>query len=296
MFDGTVVPSFLANDVVSTTQAASGFSLNLNEYALRLGQVTQVIPPNSPDNRGGKHYEYEVLAFVSDGRGNMISKTYYNCVVSDIFGSVADSFTYTQRKSTATNPSNFYLSKGSNVAILCVNGSTFQPLIVGGYPNAGTQPPTEDLGHHLSFEFNGVQFNIDKDGQVTIKRRGPTNDDGTVVSDQEANGGATVLMTSDGSVSVQSGNGNHVKVDLDATNGSLNLSCTEGVIINSGQYSMVRGETIKDSVATLVQGVIDALNAIPAGGPGSAAVLPASKALAQFQADTSFLSAKNKVD
>jgi hypothetical protein len=293
MFDGTVVPSFLANDVVSTTQAASGFSLNLNEYALRLGQVTQVIPPNSPDNRGGKHYEYEVLAFVSDGRGNMIAKTYYNCVVSDIFGSAADSFTYTQRKSTATNPSNYYLSKGSNVAILCVNGSTFQPLIVGGYPNAGTQPATEDLGHHLSFEFNGVQFNIDKDGQVAIKRRGPTNDDGTVVSGQEENGGATVLMTSDGSLSIQSGNGNQVKVDLDATNGSLNLTCTEGVVINSGSYSMVQGEKIAASITTLMTTI--AANLVPIAPNGAAIAGVINGAMANFKS-SDFLSTKNKVD
>jgi hypothetical protein len=292
--DRAVIPSYLIGEVTAPDNT-SNFFLNYREDSLRIGVIEEIIPPTSEKSKTKRSYEYNVGVMYYRGTSNLSYLKYYNCVQMDTFGSSADRFNATFRVGPQ-DASQIPFLKGSKVLVLCVNSDTSQGVIVGGYPNENTEPPTEDLGHHLSFEFNGVQFNIDKDGQVAIKRRGPTNDDGTVVSGQETNGGATVLMTSDGSVSIQSGNGSEVKVDLDATNGSLNLTCTEGVVINSGGYSMVRGETIKDSVVTLVQGVINALNAIPAGGPGSAAVIPASNALAQFKADTSFLSTKNKVD
>jgi hypothetical protein len=292
---GMVVPSFLKKDI-GRSSPRSGFIANLQEFALRLGNVVATYPPSDKRNLSKKYNEYDVLVYVYNGNGNVTPKTFYNCVVSDMFSSVADRVSYTPRKTTAASPQGYALSKGSLVAVMCANGDTTQGIIIGGYPNNNLPTVSEDLGHHLSFEFNGVQFNIDKDGQVTIKRRGPTNDDGTVVSDQEANGGATVLMTSDGSVSVQSGNGNHVKVDLDATNGSLNLSCTEGVIINSATSPMVLGDKLVDAVSSLVNGIVSGLNAIVPGGPGSAAVPLVQQALLQFQSDTSFLSAKNKVD
>lgn len=292
--DRAVIPSYLVGEV-SFPDNTSNFLLNYREDSLRIGVVEEIIPPSSGQSKTKRVYEYNVGIMYYKGTGNLTYLKYYNCVQMDSFGSVADSYKATFRLGPQ-DASQIPYTKGSKVLVLCVNSDTSQGVIIGGYPNNNLPPVSEDLGHHLSFEFNGVQFNIDKDGQVVIKRRGPTNDDGTVVSGQEEGGGATVLMTTDGSVSIQSGNGNHVKVDLDATNGSLNLSCTEGVVINSGDQSMVRGENLKDAVTSLVQGILAGFNAIVPGGPGSAATPIVQQALSQFQLDTSFLSVKNKVD
>jgi hypothetical protein len=285
----------MLTDLIDVNRSPSGVDLRYSENNLRIGQVSNIYHTDSDQNYSKQYVEYEVTLFRTNANKTNTPVT-VRCVTVDLFGSVADKMSFTPRKSTAFSSGNAFSNVGSMVLVLCVDSDLHQGVIVGGYPNNNLPTLKQNLGHHLSFEFNGVRFNIDKDGQVAVKRRGPTNDDGAVVSGQETNGGATVLMTSDGSVSIQSGNGNEVKVDLDATNGSLNLTCTEGVVINSGGYSMVRGETIRDSVATLVQGVINALAAVPAGGPNSAAVVPASNVLAQFKADTSFLSTKNKVD
>ena len=290
-----VPPSFVIEDLSAPVAAPNGIDLRYAENELRLGQVSEVYSPTDSGNRSKRFYEYDVLLFVAN-KNTTASTKMVRALAMDTFGSVADSVSYTFRKTTAKNVPSLKFNKGSRVLVLCVNSDIHQSVIIGGYPNNNIVPPQEDLGHHLSFEFNGVQFNIDKDGQVAIKRRGATNDDGTVISGQEENGGATVLMTTDGSVSIQSGNGNHVKVDLDATNGSLNLSCTEGVVINSGDSPMVKGDKLKDAVTSLVQGILAGFNAIVPGGPGSAATPIVQQALNQFQLDTSFLSAKNKVD
>jgi hypothetical protein len=290
-----VPPSFVIEDLSAPVASPNGIDLRYAENELRLGQVSEVYAPTDSRNRSKKFYEYDVLMFIAN-KNTTSSTKMVRALAMDTFGAVADTVSYTFRKTTAKNVPSLKFNKGSRVLVLCVNSDIHQSVIIGGYPNNNIVPPKEDLGHHLSFEFNGVQFNIDKDGQVTIKRRGPTNDDGTVVSDQEANGGATVLMTSDGSVSVQSGNGNHVKVDLDATNGSLNLSCTEGVIINSGQYSMVQGENLATAITSLMTAIATATTALgtaPLTGASLGGII--NTALGQFQ-PSSFLSAKNKVD
>jgi hypothetical protein len=289
-----IVPSFM-QDSIGTSPTISGFDLRFMENHLRIGQIMEVYAPSHARNLSKRVYEYEVLLYVYNENRSFTTKK-VTAVVSDTFGAIADSFSYTPRKNTANNVSALPTSKGSLVLVLCVNSDMQQSVIVGGYPNNNLPPVSEDLGHHLSFEFNGVRFNIDRDGQVVIQRRGPTNDDGTVVSGQEEYGGATVLMTTDGNISIQSGNGNHVKVDLDATNGSLNLSCTEGVVINSGQYSMVQGENLATAITSLMTAIATATTALgtaPMTGASLGGIV--NTALGQFQ-PSSFLSAKNKVD
>lgn len=284
-----VLPTFLVNEV-SAERPVSGYKLNFQENSLRVGQVVGIRPPTDPQNASKRYYEYDVRVMSYNSNGTPSSKLFRNCVMADGFGGVADSYTHTPRAAGNVRGN---ITNGSLVALLCVDDNTKTALIIGGYPNPNLPTTSEDLGHHLSFEFNGVQFNIDKDGQVAIKRRGPTNDDGTVISGQEENGGATVLMTTDGSVSIQSGNGNQVKVDLDATNGSLNLTCTEGVVINSGSQSMVQGENLAASITTLMTTIATNVAAIAPNGAAIAGVI--NGAMANFRS-SDFLSTKNKVD
>jgi hypothetical protein len=212
----------------------------------------------------------------------------------DTFGAFADHFSATLRRSDKS-PKDVSLTKGARVLVLCVNDDTNQGVIIGNLPNANVPVVQEDLGHHLSFEFNGVKVEINRDGELSIARKGPTDEAGNVLSGYEDGAGAVIKMSASGNVELSSGQ-NVVSVALNGENGSLNLTCTEGVVINSATSPMVLGDKLVDAVSNLVNGIVNGLNLIVPGGPGSAAVPVVQQALLQFQADTSFLSAKNKVD
>lgn len=293
--DRTVVPSYLASSV-SAPETMSNFSLNYSEMSLRTGIVEEVLPPTHPQNRSKRHTEYHLGIIYYRGTGPVSYTRYFNCIQMDTFGSFADHFNATLRKSTQS-PKDVSLTKGARVLVLCVNDDTTQGIIIGNLPNSNVPVVQEDLGHHLSFEFNGVKVEISKNGELSLTRKGPTDEAGNVLSGFEDGAGATIKMAASGNIEMSSGQ-NVVSVALDGENGSLNLTCTEGVVINSGPYSMVQGENLATAITTLFTVVSTALKApgvstAPLTGGVLAGFIDA--ALKGFDS-TTFLSTKNKVD
>jgi hypothetical protein len=52
----------------------------------------------------------------------------------------------------------------------------------------------KDLGHHLYFNFNGISFYVDKDGQAALSYNGLTKIDGSTDVDKKNNGTALKLL------------------------------------------------------------------------------------------------------
>jgi hypothetical protein len=293
--DRPVIPSYLV-PAMGVSDPTSNVVLNYSEVSLRTGIVEEILPPNHPRNRSKRHTEYNVGISYVRGASTVSYKRFYSCVQMDTFGSLADTFQATLRKSTKPI-SQLSAVKGARVLVLCVNDDTAQGIIVGGLPNGTTPPTKEDLGHHLKFEFNGVLIEINKDGEVGITAKGPTDENGDILPDYDPDAATNIKMLKSGNIEIRSGYDGSANIVLDATNGAINLNCVDGgLIVNSGDQSMVRGDKLLSAMESMYQTMINAFNVLPSG-TGTAAAAQAQLDLATFQSTNSdLLSSKNKVE
>lgn len=190
-----VVPSYLGSrmmgeNVEATTQ---GHAVNL-----MLGEIKEIIPPDSPHSLSKKYLEYNVDVQWREGMGPTSIVKFTNCLLINTFGAVADKLDYTlrvdQKKPTGKNVT----TKGAKVLVLCLNGSANTAYIIGGI--------REDKGgdvneHALSFEFNGVQVDISSEGELQIRHRGPTTIEGELQNPTDLlTEGSTIVFDKDGGI------------------------------------------------------------------------------------------------
>lgn len=267
--DGTIIPSFLG---VKPTGVAGNPGDQTN-VSLRWGEVVEVWWPGDPQNINQRRAEYTVRVQHKDGAQAGASVLYRNVQLSTLFGGAADAFRYTLRVSSSGlgQPSPGQLGDGSKVLLACLNGDKHQAEIVGGVSdNFGNQTTdSQSLGHNLSFEFNGLNVVITDAGELSVTRRGATNADDTVKDDQ--NGGANVLFSSDGNITVTAPDAKqsiqldfaahklHLVADQEMTvtsNGQVNIQST-GVVVGSGSNAWLLATTYRQNQAAEHQSIVD---------------------------------------
>lgn len=186
--DDSVLPSFL------TAGKALGYAYdtgNMTNTSLRVGEVKDLIYPDSELNQNGLFIEYIVEVQHQDADGPGASNRYHGCTINNLFGGAADVLRYTLREDDGKNVGPDGIGVGSKVLLLCVNGKQTRAIILGGIRDTKVDTKTierKEDGHNLYFEFNGTSFNIDKDGQAKFQVRGATKVDGMPASsvDQSA--------------------------------------------------------------------------------------------------------------
>jgi hypothetical protein len=172
----------------------SNFGLdNYSDLSIKQGKVVAVYGPGDKKNISKKFVEYTVVAS-SQINLTTVPVTYFQCRTASLFGGVADFSRWTPR---LTKDDAKYVT-GSLVMLLCVKGDRRDAYIIGGFPNPGDtekdSPPSEFP--YYEFEFNGINLEINKLGELTLFRRGPTNDDASVKDDKGE--GFTFKLTNDG--------------------------------------------------------------------------------------------------
>lgn len=204
--DNTVLPSFMSAGTMGVGQSMNMFT----NYALRSGEVREIIGVDDKKSLSGRFIEYTVeVNQYSDGTSS--SMTYFNCLLANTFGGAADQFRYTLRKSDSQKTPEDGIGVGSKVLLLCIDGARNNALIIGGVRDLGTDKDGSKYegkdndadGHHLHFEFNGIQAKINKEGELTVMYRGATKADGTL--DDNANADASeskVIMNKDGGIKI----------------------------------------------------------------------------------------------
>jgi len=122
----------------------------------------------------------------------------------------------------------------------------------------------------LLWEYNGVHIDIDKDGTLTLIRKGPTKNDGTLVNDNDDQAGATIILDKDGNITAQTGDGKNSividgkdgkitatadqEMDLVSTNGTIKLTSSGAFEIESSTDAVKvtgkQGITLTDGIGT----------------------------------------------
>lgn len=280
--DGTILPSFLG--VKSSNKIPSGQALSMSQPYLKVGRVISVYYPDDKGNLSKQFVEYDVLAEEFSG-GNYNQVLHPRAKVISMSGSVADFSTYTLRKCAEPNNKDALITNGSIVVFLCVNGDTKQGVILGGFRSAQTEE--KDLksdGHHLEWEFNGINCLIDKDGQLTLTFRGATEDDGTSDND---NGGTYIQINKNGDVKVDDDNGQVITIDKNTkkitieSSGDIQIdaSGTTKIGTSSSDENLVLGQKLTSALGALL--TIFLTNATNIGVGNLGAGVPMSTGLLQ---------------
>lgn len=218
MLESEVVPAFLGLRQTSSTRTIWDGEAFSNVY-LRLGEVQAIIYPTDPRNHSNKFIEYSVLC-EHRANGTKVTKLYDGCLLMNMFGGLSDFLMWTLRpqdnagiNSAAPNlaPIASGLSTGSKVLILCVNGESHAPIIIGGvrqFLDSDTLLATPNT-HFLQGAFNGFKFQINNAGELILTYGGANDAQG---APRPPNPGPTITGTMlkfavDGSWSVASGVG-----------------------------------------------------------------------------------------
>lgn len=171
-----------------------------NNITLRVGVVVDTIEVEDDTNKSKLTVEYNVMT-VEDKN----TSVYENCMSVDAFGGIADYFQFKRRKTEQREKTrqagSLKKQNGSMVLLLCLDGDSEQGVILGALPHPDKKDVlTKEKGHHLEGEFNGVNIDINDDGELTITYRSKTDNDGKA-ADEEA-GGTFVKMDKTGSVDI----------------------------------------------------------------------------------------------
>lgn len=178
------------------------------DTSLKVGIVVKVHEIEDEGNIGKKIPEYDVLVVQQDSNNSMEPVIYKNCINIDGFGGKADYLEYklrknpkSQKKPEGSLDTNFQEQFGSMVLLLCLDGSTDKGIIVKSVHHNGRKTTlTKDADIHLEGEYNGLNWQINKDGELTITFKSKTDNEGK--PQDEESGGTTLKMDKEGSVDI----------------------------------------------------------------------------------------------
>jgi hypothetical protein len=186
-----------------------------SDVTLKLGIVLKVLEIDDPDNRLEIAPEYNVMTIEDEN-----VSVYQNCLCAESFGNAADFFTAKLRptkdevktKKQATPQD----QNGAIVLLLCLKGKSEQGVILKslGHPNKKT-PLTKEAGLHMEGEYNGVNWQVNKDGELTVTFKTPStiNDEGSVEYLDEEIGGTFVKIDKEGSVEISDSKAESIKIN-----------------------------------------------------------------------------------
>jgi hypothetical protein len=211
--DGTVVPAHMN---VSRTGSASGMATAFNNTALRVGYITAIHYPGEEGYVNNRDILYDAIVLQGDGTRPDVFVRYKNCRLANFLGYSKDWEKRTLRCPTSHTGvyDEAFLKSTTRVLLLCANGRANSPYIIAADSAADSPPDRKEDGHMWGWEFNGVNWLIDKDGQLTITHKGPTaGPDGKDLEPDAAVAGTFIKFDKDGSFVIDDVKGESITID-----------------------------------------------------------------------------------
>jgi len=241
--DGSIISS-AHNSTEAESQANRTFSL----YRARIDRIIYI---DDADNKTRRMVEYDI---VIDGTVRDGTK-YYNVPALTGFGGFNNyseqvfddtNHTFTSKPDGDRKPYS-EVTNGSYVAILFLYGNDETPVIIGGWPHPRNKGAKRVDGQRMKGEFNGIEWEINKDGELTLTSlggprtgkgdltnsdRGPSTikfeQDGTILINRNDN---TTIQINDDEIILTRGN-NRIKINDDYVDlgGASDLTAIEGLV------------------------------------------------------------------
>jgi hypothetical protein len=303
-----VFGSYVGVGSINTTSESSFFS----EYSLRVGEVVKVIYPDDKDSKSKAFIEYNVNVLYKDLNTNVICpRVFYNCPVVNLFGGLADYTTYTLRAADPPTKKNEWGS-GSQVLVLSIDSEYYKTIIIGGVKSTKDKTDNKELGHFYNFRFNGIDWNINKNGELIITYNGKSKIDGTT-DVSESIIGTKFQMLKNGNVQFSTNSDEEVllidkenkKIELTVNGGNVIVKSL-GLLVGDANEAFMLGTTYRQNETQLHNNLIAKLTSAismlniscsvantslaPAlGGPLAAVAGPLSTVIASVQSLASTL-------
>jgi len=212
------------------------YSKSFNDLTLKVGVVTKKYDTDDDNTVSEAYPEYDVLAISQEKDMGTASVIYKKCQTMQTFGGLGDFFEYKLR-SPDKDPlkpkegSDPREENGSIVLLLCLHGNQDTGIILGAlqHPKRNTTL-TPDSGHHMEGEFNGINWQVNKDGALTISFRSATDNDGEGQDAKAA--GTQIRIEKDGSVELDDGSGQSVRVEK--TEKKVQVRAEDNIEMSSG--------------------------------------------------------------
>jgi phage gp45-like len=183
--------------------------------------------------------------------------------------------------------------RGSKVLLLCINGENHNAVIIGGISDQASPDDSEENGHCLHFNFNGVDVNINNDGELLIEYQGATKNDGELRDDVDEKAvGTSIHIKKNGNVeiadSVQDGDNVVAKnfIVLDHENSKLDITAAQTVNVTAPRVNLGGSDAsspvpLGDKLTDLLGELIDAITQLTVISPTGATSPPVNTP--QFQ-------------
>ncbi|NDD84345.1 hypothetical protein EBZ38_08750 [bacterium] len=175
-------------------------NFDFNEFQLLQGEVKEIIYPNDNKSLSKTYIEYNVAVQHKTSGGPTSTVIYPNCLLVNSFGGIADKVSYSLRADPKEPTGKNVSTTGSKVLLLCISGVRSQAYIIGGIRDDAQKDPN---GHHFLFQFNGVSFAINNDGEAKLVFRGATDVSNDLRSNVDKNASpTTVSITKNGNLKI----------------------------------------------------------------------------------------------
>lgn len=212
-----------------------------NNFSLKTGIILKTYELDDEDNISKISVEYDVLANDQQGNRGTAPILFKKCMCLESFGGVADFFESKLRgasKDEVRRDGEIEKSDGSLVLLLCINGSEDRAIIVGSVKHPARKTVlTKEAGIHMEGEYNGVNWQVNKDGELTVTFKSASSiKDGKVEYQDEEAGGSFIKVDKTGSIDLNDGKTENVKIDKTAQtidiNAEKDISNTTGANFN----------------------------------------------------------------
>jgi hypothetical protein len=217
--DGSIISSNY--DTNQQSDARQGIR---EDIALRTGIITHVFYTDDAQNISIQFIEYNVMVTSSNSDGSLNSITYRNCRHMDIFGAINKHENFVMETS-----SNNKKDQGSQCLIMCIDGinAAGRAIIIGGLQDANREPWKRADGQFYDFIYNGLNININKDGEYALTFNSYVDQQGIKANPLAA--GTAIKIDKEGNYSVSTNESQTIKVDRASQ--QISISDTENNIL-----------------------------------------------------------------
>lgn len=209
--DGAIIESGIP------TGNKTHYYARFNNFSIYKAQVDEVIYKDDKNNQTGKvEYNVSLISFKSN---NVYRKLFNVPAVSSIGGKNDYSEVVFQPKTTeytrAKEEGKAFAENtdGDFVTVMFLESNEQMPIITGGWfhPRNNESAKKED-GHRIKGEYNGIEWNINKEGELIIQSLGgPRDNQGQLTNTNNA--GILIKLSKDGKISIETGSQPKIIVD-----------------------------------------------------------------------------------
>ncbi len=259
---GSILPAGLFEQ---GTDSNSAYDHSFKNYGIKIGIIINKYEPDDLKNFTKAVVEYDVVVSEQNEMGSQNIITYQNCIASELFGGIGDFFEFKYRPQNkadkAGSEKSFSLQNGAHVIVACANGSSEKAIIIGAvkHPKRKTLL-TQDSGHSMAGEFNGISVGIDKEGAFKLSFKGKTDNEGKPLDEKV--GGSSLIIEKDGSVVITDGNKETVRIDK--TKKTISVTSESDISVSS--EANLKTSSSKDTIQAMAKWGVTATGSVSFSG------------------------------